>query len=540
MQRSTVVYDGLWRCLCPSFDRTLVRHAARLPAFARAASTSTAPRRHANTAEAPKSIDTFIQDMLRTGPASGPTTPRSRPTTILTSITPPSEAMLSAVSIDELIDHLHTLRGREKPWISATSTVNRHNRIVHIIRHLIVRRQQRLTAFLYECIVDTLSDPECSGVALIALMRDMAQQDIEPTREFYSGALESLTVHPNYVAMLEILEQARAREWPEDRQTVALALLRDEQYELAYDTLMELHAGNTRVAPWIYDIFVFVFGKMGFVDEMMEVLTARLSLASTHGLDALQLYALDICSAAFHYPGTLAGWNTLVRSGKVHLADGTVENVLNTAARQADTTLASEALDMLAQRTRVQDYHYDSLIDAFILDNDLASATRLHCIMHTSSIPVTEAAVQRLLAAAAASQRGRELNEWLLAASAQKLLAPPQLVYAAITRQVLEGDAGLALELYSRYEQLCGETWPPVEVMLLLLPHCRAGKAAAALRDRLLEELRAQEPGEARDTMAAKLAAVVEKMLLDGKTAEGMLLKEKLDEVMQRPQIEES
>ncbi|KAM3510070.1 hypothetical protein MY10362_000209 [Beauveria mimosiformis] len=543
MQHSTIVYDGLWRCLCPAFNRTLVRHAARLPAFARAASTWTAPRRHANTTEAPTSIDTFIQDMLRTGPASGPATPAPRPTIILTSKTPPSEPMLLAMSIDELIDHLHTLRGREKPWIATASPVNRHNRIVHIVRHLVVRRRQRLTAFLYECIVDTLSDPECSGVALVALMRDMAQQNIEATREFYSGALESLAVHPSYVAMLEILEQTRARDWPEDRQTLALALLRDEQYELAYDTLMELHAGNTRVAPWIYDIFVFVFGKMGFVDEMMEAMTARLSLASTDGLDALQFYALDVCSAAFHYPGTLAGWNTLVRSGKVHLADGIVENVLNTAARQADTTLASEALEMLAQRGRLQDYHYDSLIDAFILDNDFASATRLHCIMHTTSMPVTEAAVQRLLlAAAGAGHRGRELNEWLLAASAQGLEAPPRLVHAAMTRHVLDGDAELALELYSRYEQLCGETWPPVEVMLLLLPHCGAGKAAtaAALRDRLLEELRAQEPGEARDSMAAKLAAVVDKMLLDGKTAEGMLLKEKLDETMQRPQIEQS
>ncbi|KAM3441127.1 hypothetical protein NHJ13734_002998 [Beauveria thailandica] len=545
MQRSTVVYDGLWRCLCPAFDRTLVRHAARLPAFARAASTWTAGRRDANTTtEAPTSIDTFIQDMLRTGPASGPTTRAPRPSMILTSKTPPDEPTLFAMSIDELTDHLHTLRGREKPWMARASPVNRHNRIVHIVRHLVVRRQQRLTAFLYECIVDTLSDPECSGVALVALMRDMAQQNIEATREFYSVALESLAVHPSYVAMLEILEQTRARDWPEDRQTLALVLLRDEQYELAYDTLMELHAGNTRVAPWIYDMFVFVFGKMGFVDEMMEVLTARLSLASTDGLDALQYYALDVCSAAFHYPGTLAGWNTLVRSGKVHVADGMVENVLNTAARQADTTLASEALDMLAQRTRLQDYHYDSLIDAFILDNDLASATRLHCIMHTISMPVTEAAVQRLLVAA--GQRGRELNEWLLAASAQKLEAPPRLVHAAMTRHVLDGDAELALELYSRYEQLCGEAWPPVEVMLLLLPHCGGGggggkaATAAALRDRLLEELRAQEPGEARDSMAARLAAAADKMLRDGKTAEGMLLKEKLDETMERPQIEQS
>ncbi len=458
---------------------------------------------------------------------------------IVTGKAPPSDATLSAASIDELVDHLHTLRDREQPWRYTTSSVDRHKRIVHIVRHLVVRRRQRLTAFFYECIVDTMGDPESSGLALVHLIKDMAQQGIEPTQAFYSGALESLMVHPNYVAMLEILEHTRARGWPESRQTVAVALLRDEQYELAYDTLMELHAGNARVDPWIYDIVVFVFGKMGFVDEMTELLTARLSLASTQGLDALQFFALDVCSAAFHYPGTVAGWNTLVRSGKVNPPDGVVENVLNTAARQADTALASEALDMLAQRTRVHDYHYDSLIDAFILGDDLPAAARLHCIMHTSGIPVTKAAAKRLVTAA--GSRGRELNAWLLNSATEeeeKLLAPPRLVHAAIARHVLEADAPLALELYARYEQLCGERWPPLEVLLQLLPHCGDDAGTVAeMSDRLLEELAAHARDEpAHGMIVQKLEAAIEELMRAGRTAEGRLFSEKLGKMLQQQQ----
>ncbi|EGX94729.1 pentatricopeptide repeat protein [Cordyceps militaris CM01] len=560
MQRSSIIYDGLWRCLCPSFDRTIVRHARRLPTSARSralrcelprgASSSTTIQRRPYSAEASTTIDAYIQGMLRTGPGPpgpGSTTPAPRQIKVLTSKAPPSDAILFAASIDELTDHLHTLRGREQPWISTTSTVDRHKRIVHLVRHLVVQRRQRLTAFLYECIVDTMGDPENSGTALVALIKDMAQQGIEPTQAFYTGALESLMVHPNYAAMLEIMHHARACDWPDNKPTLTVALLRDEQYELAYDTLMGLHASSARVEPWIYDIFVFVFGKMGFVDEMMDILVARLSLASTDGLDALQLYALDVCSAAFHYPGTLAGWNTMVRSGKVTPPDGVVENVLNTASRQADTALASEALDMLAQRTKLHDYHYDSLVDAFIQDGDLGAATRLHCIMHTSGVPVTKAAARRLVAAAGTARRAPELNEWLRTATTadaeEKLLAPPRLVNAAITAHLLASDVPLALDLHARYEQLCGERWPPLEVMLRLLPHYGGddgrAEAAAGLRDRLLDELRAQEGEEPRRMIAQKLRAAAEELVKDGRTDEGRLFAEKLDEVLLQPQIEQ-
>ncbi|OAA68992.1 pentatricopeptide repeat protein [Cordyceps fumosorosea ARSEF 2679] len=497
-------------------------------------------QRRAYSAEASSSIDAYIQGMMKPTPGPEPTTRSPRLVNILTSKAPPSDTALFAASIDELIDHLHTLRGREKPWMSTLSTVDRHKRIVHLVRHLVVQRRQRLTAFLYECIVDTLGHPESSGKTLVALMKDMAYQGIEPTPAFHAGALESLMVHPNYAAMLEILEHAREHDWPENKPTLAVALLRDEQYELAYDTLMELHASGAQVEPWIYDVFVFVFGKMGFVDEMMQVLVARLTLASTQGLDALQFFALDACSAAFHYPGTLAGWKTMVRGGKVNPPDGVVENVLNTAARQADTALASEALDMLAQRTRLQDYHYDSVIDAFILEGDLASATRLHCIMHTNGVPVTKAAARRLVAAAAAARAGPEINEWLRVATAEqdgeRLLAPPR-------GHLLAADASPALELYARYQQLCGSgeavVRPPLEVMLQLLPHCSDDQdAAAGLRDGVLEALRAQAGEGPRRMVAQKLRAAAEELIRDGRTVEGWLLEEKVDEIMQPPQLE--
>lgn len=465
---------------------------------------------------------------------------------IVTGVATPSEAKLAAATIDELIDHLHTLLGREKPW-NSTSSVDRHSRIVHIVRHLVVQRRQRLTPFMYECIAATLSDPTTSGRSLVNLVKDMAQQGLEPTQAFYASALESLTVHPNYTALLAILEATRARGWPESRQTVAVALLRDEQYELALDTLMELHAGDARVEPWVYDVFVFVLGRMGFVEAMMEVLAARLSLDATHGLHALQYYALDVCSAAFHYPGTLAGWNSLVRGGAsggggaVNPSDGIVENVLMTAAREVDTVTASEALDMLAQRTRLQDYHYETLIDAFLADGDLASAARLHCIMHTSGVPATEAAVQLLLTAVGDDDGHDEIDAWLRSAADEKLLVPAAFVHAAISSRIRASDSAGAVDLYGRYEALCGEDAdPPLDVLLQLVPHGGDLDTVAALCDRIVEKLEARSADEDVDALLRQCDAAVAQLVQQGKTRETNLVKEKLRKVQQqKPQIAE-
>ena len=114
------------------------------------------------------------------------------------------------------------------------------------------------------------------------------------------------------------------------------------------------------------------------------------------------------------------------------------------------------------------------------------------------------------------------------------------LVSAAITSHLLAADATLAIDLYTCYEQLCGDKWPPLEVMLQLLPHCSDEATAAELCDRLLEELRAQKSEEPRQMIVQKLNAAIEKLVQNGRAAEGRLFAEKLGKLLQRPQLETS
>lgn len=524
MKRSVVIYDGLWGCLCPSFDATLAQRASRLlPSRAHPArlTRGQAAQNRAYSAQASVSIDTYIQDMFSVGK---PKHSGSSYSYLFDRKLPPTEQELSRATIDEIVESIHILRGREKPWKS-TSPVQRHERIMQLVRHLIVARKQRLTAFLYECLMDAMGDPQGSGITVVNIMRDLSRQGIEPTAAFYNSALESLTVHPNYVALLEVLAVMRRRKWHTNRQTTALAYLRDEQNEMAYDTLMELHAAKTRVDPWVYDIFIFVFGRMGFLDEMLEILSIRMELRATESLDALQLFALDACSAAFHYPGTVAGWNALVRTGRVNPADGIVENVLDTAAREGDTALATEALDMLAHRTRMRDYHYDSLIDAFMRTGDLASVVRIYSIMHESGIPVTKQVVDRLVEVT--QGMGTLLNSWLFDVNQEGRLLPQSLVDAAMAKQIAASEYDAAMDLFFEYEKLCG-TECSYDLTLQLIRQCKDISTINTLCDKVLTS-HMKASGETAMRME-RFNSIVTELFADGRMTQAQACFDKLTE----------
>lgn len=437
---------------------------------------------------------------------------------------PPTDADLSRVSIDELMECLHTLRGRNKSR-TRDMAFDRHARISLLVRHLIVKRRHRLTPFLYECAMAAAGDPQSSGVTTINLMRDMSQQRIEPTQEFYNLALECLMIHPNYVAMLEILELMHGK-WAAPQLTHAVVLLRDEQYELAYEKLMELQADKVRVDPWVYDVFVLVFGKMGFLDEMLELLAARRELRSPKGMDVLELYALDACSAAFHYPGTVMGWKLLVRSGKLNPTDGMVENVLDTAARATDTALATEALDLLAQRTKVRDYHYDSLIDALTQAGDIATVVRVYCIMHDSGIPVTKDVADRLIEST--RDIGPELNSWLFEDAEEGRLIPRTLVDAAMAKHIAASDYPLAMDLFAHYDKLCGGACP-ADVTLQLIRQCKDLATTSELCARFLDGVRVAGVGAAGELLE-QFHATIGELFADGMATQGQACYDKLVE----------
>ncbi|KAM0563738.1 hypothetical protein ACHAPJ_001470 [Fusarium lateritium] len=225
-----------------------------------------------------------------------------------------------------------------------------------------------------------MADPTGSSLGVRRLLEDMLEHKIGYTAELCYSALEALTVHPDYVVRQDIIDIMN-RYWFEftvpAKQSIALGMLRDGQYELALDKLTELIESKDLVDLWVYDVFIVEFGRMGFLDEMLQILKKRKHAKGTDdAFRSIMLMALDVFSQAFHLKGTVFAWADVIQNSVHNPSTGILENVLATGAKHGDTSLTTKALDMLSQRTngRLLHQHHEAVVEAFVNAGDMASA----------------------------------------------------------------------------------------------------------------------------------------------------------------------
>ncbi|KAF4966187.1 hypothetical protein FSARC_6071 [Fusarium sarcochroum] len=225
-----------------------------------------------------------------------------------------------------------------------------------------------------------MADPMGSSLGVRRLLEDMFVHKIGYTAELCYSALEALTVHPDYVARQDIIDIMN-RYWFEftvpARQNIALGMLRDGQYEMAFEKITELMESKDRVDLWVYDIFIVEFGRMGFLDEMLQILKKRKHAQGTHtAFRSIMLTALDVFSQAFHLKGTVFAWADVIQTSVHNPSTGILENVLATGAKHGDTSLATKALDMLSKRTngRLLHQHHEAVLEAFVNAGNMTSA----------------------------------------------------------------------------------------------------------------------------------------------------------------------
>ncbi|KZZ94192.1 pentatricopeptide repeat protein [Moelleriella libera RCEF 2490] len=417
-----LVYDGLWRCLCPAYDsqalrravtastrRLQARSAARRPAMisggarvveSRLLSTTTLPvpssSTHAATTTRRRRTE-FDGPPKPRLPIRSKSPRRGREQCLLMP-SPPTEETLAQASVEDIVAALDTIRDA-RGWTFLGQDIDKHGRIMQLIEHLVCRRdQQPLSPFIYECLMDAMADPQGSVTAIRKLLDDMAAHNVKPTEQICQSALVALTNHPDYALRQEVLDMMKDYWFHVDaraQQNGVLGLLRDEQYELAHLRLTKLLEEYPLVDHWVLDVFIVVFGQLGFLDEMLQLLYWRESTTAAGGggggkdkdrgkdMSGLVYYALDVCSQAFHHPGTMFAWNRAVRGGGglKAVSDGTAGNVLATAARHGDATLATEALDVLSRQTRVRGHDYEAVVEAFAKGGDVAGAMGILGIM---------------------------------------------------------------------------------------------------------------------------------------------------------------
>lgn len=166
---------------------------------------------------------------------------------------------------------------------------------------------------------------------------------------------------------------------PEHRIHTVLGLLRDGQYEMALDEVENMLSDGVAVPPYLHEILIFALANLGFIDEAMAQLNHR-TKQDPPPHDDILYFLLDTCAAAQHYSSTTHLWRTA--GAKITLSDGTLLNVLNTAARHADPSLALEALSRLSDRkVQMTFHHFEPVVEAYAGAGDLEGAFRMLCIM---------------------------------------------------------------------------------------------------------------------------------------------------------------
>lgn len=183
---------------------------------------------------------------------------------------------------------------------------------------------------------------------------------------------------------------------PEGHQHIAIGLLRDEQYELALEKLHEMYEKGMQIEGWVYDIFIYVFGKIEFLDDALRIVRHRLD--SGHEVPVnVWYFLLDVCSKGQNIAATRYIWNRAVQPGVLNPSDGVALNVLNMAAVYGDTEFCTPVIEYLASRgTRLNRHHYEALIDAHAVQGNVEKALEVYCIMHAAGVEVTNSSTGSL------------------------------------------------------------------------------------------------------------------------------------------------
>ncbi|KAI1190664.1 hypothetical protein F5B17DRAFT_386081 [Nemania serpens] len=495
MPGDRIAVDGLWRCLCPSIDIVSlskpfnlwhIPRARPAPALAHRSALSRSPqqqcqrqcrRQHGQAAPLP-------DHTARLHRASGGTrvaylrrlSKRNPwiPGTVFHGLDSFS-AKLDSIPTRTLYAALNELQGADKTYIPLT----------RLVEYLVKERGERPNATLYESLIRANVDKHYgSAKAAAQLLKEAQSHNIPTTLEMCQSLLDVTAVHPDYVLRAQVLHDMRNRWYsltPNSEVSIVLGLLRDGQYELALCKLEELNKIPVNVPPWVFDVFLYTFGDLGFYEETLAILRHRLRVVNAVKRAPLSpnawLYLLDVFSRDAFQPGIKFIWEHSVAPHHIHPPDGVIANVLNAASAHGDTALViSAAQELSARGTKLSMHHYEALIHVHIQHEDLRKALTVLCIMakagFTPDLSSTRPIFSMLRDSLASMKKALEILHELKA----QYTIPPAAFNVILESTAAHGGFRIAFDLYRTIRQVC-INGPDLETFDILLQHCTQRKS---------------------------------------------------------------
>lgn len=361
--------------------------------------------------------------------------------------------------------------------------------ITRLVEYLMKERGERPNAALYESLIRANIDKKYGSAKVAAqLLREVQNHNIPTTLELYQALLEVAAVHPDYVLRAQTLHDMKNRWYgitPSTETSIILGLLRDGQYELAFFRLEELNKNPINVPPWLYDIFLYTFGELGFHEEALSILKHRLKLVDVVKRGPLSLNAwqflLDVFSRDAFQPGIKFVWDHSVSSRQIQPPDGVVLNVLNTASMHGDTTLVMSAIQELSARgIKLGMHHYEALIHVHMQHDSLQKALTVLCIMAKAGLSPDLASTRPIFQILRSSPTSTDKALSILHELKGQYTVPPAAFNVVLESATAHGGFRVAFDLYRTIRQVC-IYGPDLETFELLFQYCTQRKSMSFL-----------------------------------------------------------
>ncbi|TGJ85093.1 hypothetical protein E0Z10_g3706 [Xylaria hypoxylon] len=374
---------------------------------------------------------------------------------------------------------LKELQGSEDTYFS----------IARFVQYLVKERGERPNAALYESLIKANTHKQYgSAKAATQLLKEVQSHNIPTTPEICKALLDVTAVHPDYVLRAQVLHDMKNRWYnltPTAEVSIIIGLLRDGQYELALFKLEELNKIPINVPPWLFDLFLYTFGELGFHEETLVILRHRQRVVDVVKRAPLSLntwqFLLDVFSRDAFQPGIKFIWDHSVTPGHIHPPDGVVLNVLNAAAMHGDTALSMSAVQELSTRgVKLSMHHYEALIHVHIRHEDLRKALTVLCIMAKAGLPSDLASTRPIFQILRDSSASTDKALKILHELKVQYTIPAAAFNVVLESTATHGGFKVAFDLYRTIRQVC-TNGPDFQTFEILLQYCTQRKSMSFL-----------------------------------------------------------
>jgi pentatricopeptide repeat protein len=247
----------------------------------------------------------------------------------------------------------------------------------------------------------------------------------------------------------------------------------------------QMHREGTNIPNWVFEIFVYVLGMRGHVDEAFQLFRGVQEGANDSLKEAplrVWFYLLDECSRSFHLEGTTFIWEKMVEPGTLIPPDGICLNVLNTASHHGDSRLATAVIQLLFERrVKLGLHHYEPLLESYVHAGQLEKAFRVLCIMTGAGIRPDQSSTRSIFRKLkGAPERAKEAVGIFEKLRKEHHELPVAAINVLLEVLAEETSMEETLKVYRQVCDLC-QSGPNRETFTLLLQKCSTAEPAVFL-----------------------------------------------------------